>query len=212
MPKAPRALTRRLSVLAARKHGVGPELLPLISSDPEVFEAFYREHVDDVQRFVARRIGDRERAAELTAEIFLAAIDGAPGYRARKGVPRAWLFGIARIVVAGEGRARARSRLTEKRLRGALQLSEDDSARLDARIDAAAQSRELHEAVARLPDGERAVLELVAVDELTVAEAAAAAGLRPVAARMRLHRARRKLRTELEAATPEPNPNREDEP
>ena len=35
---------------------------------------------------------------------------------------------------------------------------------------------------------------------MTVAEAAAAAGVRPVTARVRLHRARRKLRAELEAA------------
>ena len=61
----------------------------------------------------------------------------------------------------------------------------------------------------RLPEAERAVLELVAIDELTVAEAAAAAGVRPVAARVRLHRARRKLRAELEAAN-QPNPERED--
>jgi RNA polymerase sigma-70 factor (ECF subfamily) len=58
----------------------------------------------------------------------------------------------------------------------------------------------------RLPDGERAVLELVALDELSLAEAAAAVGIRPVAARVRLHRARRKLRDELGAAT-EPAPS-----
>jgi RNA polymerase sigma-70 factor (ECF subfamily) len=55
----------------------------------------------------------------------------------------------------------------------------------------------------RLPEGERAVLELVALDELTVAEAAAATGVRPVTARVRLHRARGKLRAELEAAPTE---------
>ena len=57
----------------------------------------------------------------------------------------------------------------------------------------------------RLGEDERAVLELVAIDELTVAEAAAAVGVRPVTARVRLHRARRRLRGELEAAA---NPNR----
>jgi RNA polymerase sigma-70 factor (ECF subfamily) len=46
-----------------------------------------------------------------------------------------------------------------------------------------------------LPDGERAVLELVSVDGFTVAEAAAALGIRPVTARVRLHRARRALRS-----------------
>lgn len=58
-----------------------------------------------------------------------------------------------------------------------------------------------------LPEAERAVLELVAIDELTVAEAAAAAGVRPVTARVRLHRARCKLRAKLEAAT-QPTPSK----
>jgi RNA polymerase sigma factor (sigma-70 family) len=212
MPKPPSALSRRLSVVAVREQGIGPELVRLISTNPDIFDVFYREHVERIQRFVVRRIGDRERAADLTAEIFLAAIDSAPRYRARQGAPKAWLFGIARIVVASDGRQRERQRLGEERLRGSTLLDEDDAARLDARIDAAQRSRELYAAMARLPEGERAVLELVAIDELSLAEAAAATGLRPVAARVRLHRARRKLRTELDAAATDPTPNKEDLP
>jgi len=54
-------------------------------------------------------------------------------------------------------------------------------------------------------------MELVAIDELTVAEAAAAASVRPVTARVRLHRARRKLRAELEAASTESTAKEVDE-
>lgn len=81
---------------------------------------------------------------------------------------------------------------------------------MDARIDAAAQSRRLYAAMKRLPEAERAVLELVAIDELTVAEAAAAVGVRSGTARVRLHRARRKLRAELEAASTESTANEVD--
>ena len=91
-------------------------------------------------------------------------------------------------------------------MRGSALLDEHDVARLDARIDAAARSRELYRAMDRLPKGERAVLELVAIDELSLTEAAAAVGIRPVTARVRLHRARRKLRTDLDAAAVEPHP------
>lgn len=211
VPKTSSALSRRLSLVAAQRHGVAPALVPSIGADPDIFEAFYREHVEQVQRFVARRIGDRERAADLTAEIFLAAIDAADRYQEGKGTPRAWLFGIARVVVADVGRRSERQRLGEERLRGSALLDEDDAARLDARIDAAARSRELYGAIGRLPEGERAVLELVALDELSLAEAAAAAGLRPVAARVRLHRARRKLRAELATASIEPTQDKEDQ-
>jgi RNA polymerase sigma factor (sigma-70 family) len=209
LPSPPSALSRRLLVVAAREHGVGPEQLRWIGTDPDLFEAFYREHVEDLQRFVARRVGDRERAADLTAEIFLAAIDSAHRYRPRRGAPKAWLYGIARVLVANDRRRLGRQRAGEERLRGSALLDEEDAARMDARLDAAAQSRRLYEAMDRLPEAERAVLELVALDELTVAEAAAAAGVRPVTARVRLHRARRKLREELDAAANQTIPSKE---
>lgn len=199
VPENPSALSRRLSVVVARERGVGPEQLPLIGLDADIFEVFYREHVEGIERFVARRVGDRESVADLTAEIFLAAIDSAHRYRPRLGTPKAWLLGIARIHVAGDARRRNRRRVGEERLRGSALLDEDDAARLDARIDAAAQSRRLYEAMDALPETERAVLELVALDELGLTEAAAVAGVRPVTARVRLHRARRKLRAELDA-------------
>lgn len=210
LPNPPSALSHRLSVVAVRERGVGAEQLPLIGVDADIFEVFYREHVEVVERFVVRRVGDRERAADLTAEIFLAAIDSAHRYRSRLGSPRAWLFGIARVLVASDGRQRDRQKTGEERLRGSILLDEEDAARLDARIDAAARSRDLYAAMDRLPEGERAVLELVAIDELSLAEAAAAAGIRPVTARVRLHRARRKLRTELDSAALEPTPIKED--
>ncbi len=165
---------------------------------------------EDLQRFVARRVGDRERAADLTAEIFLAAIDSAHRYRPRSGTPKAWLYGIARALVANDRRRRGRERAREERFRGSALLDEEDAARMDARIDAAAQSRRLYEAMDRLPEAERAVLELVAIDELTVAEAAAVVGVRAGTARVRLYRARRKLRDDLEAAANQPNPRKED--
>lgn len=199
-----------MRVVTAAENGVGAEQLRWIGTDPELFEAFYREQVEDLQRFVARRVGDRERAADLTAEIFLAAIESAHRYRPRRGAPKAWLYGIARIVVASDRRQRGREQVRTERLRGHALLDEDDGARMDARIDAVAQSRRLYEAMDRLSEGERAVLELVALDELGLAEAAAAAGVRPVTARVRLHRARRKLRAELAAAAPTPEtPNQE---
>jgi RNA polymerase sigma-70 factor (ECF subfamily) len=168
-----------------------------IAHDPATFEAFYRAHVQGVERFVARRVADPYVAADLTADVFLAAIDAAPGYRPDRGTPGAWLFGVARNVVASEHRRAGRERAAFARVGGRQLLAPDDVERMQERIDAAAQARELFAAVARLPDGERAVLELVALDDLSVTEAAAVLGLRPVTARVRLHRARGALRRQL---------------
>ncbi|MDX6227012.1 MAG: hypothetical protein QOI76_402, partial [Frankiales bacterium] len=48
--------------------------IPRIAYDPDAFEAFYREHVEAVQRFISRRVRDPHLAADLTADVFLAAI------------------------------------------------------------------------------------------------------------------------------------------
>jgi RNA polymerase sigma factor (sigma-70 family) len=174
------------------------EQLDRIGTDPEAFEAFYRANVESVQRFVARRVDDRERAADLTAEIFLAAITSAHTYDRRLGPPQAWLYGIARVTVAAEGRRHGRERAGIERVRGSALIGEDDISAMDARIDAEARSRELYAAMGQLAEGERTVLELVVLDGLSVSEAAAVAGVRPVTARVRLHRARRKLRAALD--------------
>jgi RNA polymerase sigma-70 factor (ECF subfamily) len=109
----------------------------------------------------------------------------------------AWLFGVARIVVAAEHRRVARERRAHSQVEGRRLLDDDDLERIQERIDAAARSRALFAAVAQLPEGEREVLELVALDELSVTEAAAVLGLRPVTARVRLHRARGALRRQF---------------
>jgi RNA polymerase sigma factor (sigma-70 family) len=174
-----------------------PDELPRIAHDPATFEAFYREHVEAVQRFVARRVADPRLAADLTAEVFVAAIDAAPSYRSGRGLPAAWLHGIARNVVSSEHRRAGRERRAHADLGGRRLLDDDDIVRMQERIDAEGRARELHAAIAGLPEGERAVLELTALDGMTPAEAAAVLGIRSVTARVRLHRARSTLRDRL---------------
>ncbi|WP_201787550.1 RNA polymerase sigma factor [Wenjunlia vitaminophila] len=172
--------------------------------DPRVFADFYRRHIDAVTRFLARRVEDPHAVADLTAEVFLAAIDSAHTYRPGLGSEIAWLYGIARNVASAERRRAAREAVMNERVCGRRLLDSDDIARLEDKLDAESEGRRLLRAISGLPEGERAVLELVAVDQLTVSEAAAALGIRQVTARVRLHRARRALRntTEAEPAGP----------
>jgi RNA polymerase sigma-70 factor (ECF subfamily) len=166
-----------------------------IGTDPAAFTSFYRAHVDAVTRFVARRVEDPQLAADLTAEVFLAVIEAAERYRGSFGGPRTWLYGIARNVIAAEFRRSAREHRAESMVAGRRLLDADDIERMAEKIDALRQVRELHRELQALPEGERAVLELVSVDGLTVAEAAAALNIRQVTARVRLHRARHALRS-----------------
>ncbi|WP_406108286.1 RNA polymerase sigma factor [Micromonospora globbae] len=168
-----------------------------VGVDPAAFEAFYRRHVEAVGRFVARRVDDPHLAADLTADVFLAVIESAAGYRPDLGSEVGWLFGVARNVIADERRRAAQRLRVTGRLAGRRDLDADDIARIEERIDAESAARRTHRALSELPENARALVELVAVDGLTVAEAAAALGLSPVAARVRLHRARRTVRAVL---------------
>lgn len=88
-----------------------------IGRDPDAFEAFYREHLGVVRRFVARRVGDVEQAADLTADVFVKAIESADRYDPSLGPPGAWLIGIARHVVAAHLRDAVRHAAADRRVR-----------------------------------------------------------------------------------------------
>ncbi len=171
-----------------------------IDVDPDAFEAFYREHLEVVRRFVARRVSDPHLAADLTAAVFLAAIESADSFRSDRGNPAAWLVGIARNVVADEFRTQGRRERLHRRVAGRRLLDADSLGRIEERIDAERATRDLYAALATLSEADRALLEMVAVDHLSVAEAAAVLGLKPATARVRLHRSRRAVQAHLQLA------------
>jgi RNA polymerase sigma-70 factor (ECF subfamily) len=77
-------------------------------------------------------------------------------------------------------------------------LDEDEYVALEEQIDAASVSPDVRAAIAALPAGERIMAELVILEGLTPGKAAAALGVTSTAARMRLARARMKLRRSLQ--------------
>jgi RNA polymerase sigma-70 factor (ECF subfamily) len=177
-----------------------PPTVQVIGLDPDAFEAFYRCHVDDVQRFIARRVRDPHVAADLTADVFVAVIEASAGYRPELGSPIAWVFGVARNVVADRERSVARELRAVSRVSGRALLDADSLRRVEERVDAARDARALYEVLATLPGDDRALLELVALDGISPTDAARVLGVKPVTARVRLHRARRQIITRLETA------------
>ena len=174
-----------------------PAGIPAVDRDPDAFEAFYREHLPWVRRFVARRVDDPHTAADLTADIFLAVVDGAAGYRAASGAPVAWLAGIARNVVADHFRRRVRESRANARVSGRALLDDASLERIVNRIDGERMTRELYRSLASLPENQRAVVELVALDGLSLSDAARALGITAGTARVRYHRARTRLQDVL---------------
>jgi DNA-directed RNA polymerase specialized sigma24 family protein len=80
-------------------------------------------------------------AADLTADIFVAAIESARTYRRRRGDPLAWLFGIDRNLVTGERRRTARNLRATARVRERELVDEEGLVTLHERIDAESAAR-----------------------------------------------------------------------
>ncbi|MGN6587911.1 MAG: RNA polymerase sigma factor [Solirubrobacterales bacterium] len=152
------------------------------------FARLYRDNARGVLGYALRRCADPEDAADVVAETFLAA------WRRLGEVPageegRLWLYGTARLVVANQQRGeRRRSRLAE-------QLRAELRRRLPAEMPP--DPTGIVEALAALEEDDRELLMLVGWEELTPAQAARVLGITPLAARSRLHRARRRLRARL---------------
>jgi RNA polymerase sigma-70 factor (ECF subfamily) len=158
------------------------------------FEALYRANVAGLVSFFARRCREPQEVADLTSETFVQAIGALGSYDPRRGSPRAWLFGIARHVYAQHCERLASARFGVIALAGRRPLGEDEVEELAARIDAQRAGRELLGEVKRLSEPERLALELVDLEGLTTSEAASVLGITPGAMRVRLFRARRRLR------------------
>jgi RNA polymerase sigma-70 factor, ECF subfamily len=176
------------------------ELLAAIAAGPGFLPEFYRRHVAKVTGVGVRRLSTAEDVADFVANVFLEILRSAGSYDPRRGDAVAWLYGLAGNVAAGMRRQQRRSTDAEHRLAGRSLLDADDYARVEERIDAASALRRAYEAMQQLPDQDRRLLELVAVDGLSTGEAANALGITAVATRVRLVRARARLRARLDAA------------
>lgn len=163
------------------------------------FEHLYRSHVDAVTAYFARRATDPQTVADLTADTFVEAITSFGSFDPRRGTPRAWVFGIARRVFAAHCEDRARQRERAVRLAGRRELAPDHVEELLDRIDAERAGRRVVSELTALSETDRQLVELVDIAGFSVKEAAGVLGISPGAGRMRLMRARARLRRAQES-------------
>ncbi|KAB2350099.1 RNA polymerase sigma factor [Actinomadura rudentiformis] len=162
----------------------------------EVFDAYFAE----IRRYAAKRLGP-DAAADVAAQTFLEAFRQRRRYDPQRGNVRTWLYGIATKVVGRHQRAEIRA------LRASARLSpgrhtEEHAERVDSRVSAQGLRGELAGAIAALPRGQRDVLLLVALADLSHDEVAAALGISYGTVGSRLNRARTKLRKALGGTNP----------
>lgn len=166
--------------------------------DPDAVRALYARHVDAVFHFAVRRCRNPEDVADLVSTVFLEVFSAAASYDRRRGEARVWLLGIAARCLADQRRSDYRRSELVTRLGTVPRFLADEHERVEAMVDASRLAPSAERALAELTDAEQALFLLVAHDGLPVADAARSLGLTPVAGRMRLARARRKLRAAIE--------------
>lgn len=158
------------------------------------FEEFYRETVRDVSAYFARRSSEPQVVADLTQETYAEAIASRHTFDQRRGNPKAWLFGIARHVYFDYCAAVASRGCSDFFAGTVRELGLDETDELVNRIDAEEPGRRLLERCATLSEIERAAIELVDLTGLKPVEAASVLGVAPGTLRIRLYRARSRLR------------------
>ncbi len=97
----------------------------LLVGGPRAFARFYDRHERGMLAFFARRVRQPDVAADLTAETFARALAGRERFDPAAGLPRAWLFGIARHVLSDSLRAGEVECATRQRL-GMAPIALDD--------------------------------------------------------------------------------------
>lgn len=178
-------------------------LLDRARTDGAALEVLYRRYVRQVTGFATRRCATAADVADAVAETFDRLLRSAHRYDPDRGAVASFVFAIAASTIADQHRRNARQRSLAGRLRGRDLLDDDDVARIETAIDAAQALAALAPALAALPADQSEVLHLVA-DGLSPTEAAHELGISPNAARIRLSRARGRVRTHPAAAMVHP--------
>ena len=157
------------------------------------FEELFEAHYGDLMRYATRRVG-ADAASDIVSSTFLVA------WRRRGDVPqdapRLWLYAIARKVIGNELRARRRRERLDGRAR-----QQPDAVATTAPDHAGPVTERLHvhQALAALSPRDQEVLRLTEWEGLDLTEVATALECTRTAAKVRLHRARRRFAVQLAA-------------
>jgi RNA polymerase sigma factor (sigma-70 family) len=177
----------------------GELLASTAKGDPAAFGEFYRRHEKRILSYALARCSNSCDVSDLVAETFLGALRSAGRFTGDGGGEDAlpWLFGIARRVLARQRRSFARRERLIRRLENLPSLNPDETSAVEDALDAGRLAPELAAALATLRPKDRELLYLVHRDELSPTQAGAVLGMNPNTARVRLSRARAKLRSTL---------------
>ncbi|MFN8074372.1 MAG: RNA polymerase sigma factor SigM [Kineosporiaceae bacterium] len=163
-----------------------------VAGDPTAFTELVRRHRDRLWAVAARTMSDRQEAEDALQDALISAYRNAGSYRGDAAVTT-WLHRV--VVNACLDRIRRRQvRPTVAWGDREVASRRDDHAATEARLDVRA-------ALALLPEGQRAAIVLVDMEELSVSEAAGMLGVAEGTVKSRCSRGRAALAVLLRGAS-----------
>ena len=147
-------------------------------------ENLYARYAGDVRRFALYLCGDVVMADEITSDTFVRAWMAAG--RIRQPTVKSYLFTIARNAYTDLLRRAARHTQLDENMR-------DTRISAQTQMEESAEVRAVLAALQQLPEMERTVLLMRALDEMPYEEIAETLGITVVTAKVKVHRARLKL-------------------
>ena len=160
-----------------------------MSTDPGPFERVYDAHVVGIYRFIYARVGNHPDAEDLTAQVFVRAVEQLDTER-EPGQIAAWLYRVAHNATADYWRAFYRLPIIGvDHVAPGWEPVDDNRQPVEPDDRAAARVQAL---LRRLPSQYRRVLELRFLERLSVAETAHTMGITNGNARVLQYRALRR--------------------
>jgi RNA polymerase sigma-70 factor (ECF subfamily) len=142
------------------------QLIAAAQADPRRFAALYDLHFERVYAYVARRVGNRAEAEDVTAEVFHQALAALPRFEWRGAPFAAWLYRIAANAIADRWKRATRERGNPAAV--------ESAAADDPQLAEVEQRALLFRLVEGLPEDQRRVLQMRFVEEKSIREIAAA--------------------------------------
>lgn len=161
------------------------------AGDPGAFALLYDQYVQKIYSYVIMRVGDPETAQDLTADVFLKALEALDTFTWRGHPFSSWLFRIAHNRVVDYLRKRERRRHLPL-LEEALQIT--NGVEPFHLVEQQVSRKQLLAAITQLTDIQREIIALRFAAELPIAQVAKVLGISEGAVKARQHSALNALR------------------
>jgi len=174
------------------------ELLAATPEEPEAFAVFHHRHVTAVLAFLASRTGRADLAADLTAEVFAAALQTAGRYEPARGPARGWLLSITSSrMVDSFRRGRVEDRARRRLGMPARGLTDPELARVEELIDLERDGSGVEQLLNQLPAAQREAVFARVVQERDYPEIASQLQCSQYVVRKRVSRGLAELRSRI---------------